>query len=168
MILKAIQADLAVLAGAQSPAVPQPAPVAEGQTPVAPRPPVLEANHAQVGYDLDVTLTPASIVAGARALDCHGFALEAITGVDWLSEGQLEVVYDFVYWLESCRVVLRVRVDRITPELPTISSIFTGADWHERETHDFFGIRFSGLDNLVPFLLPEDATFHPLRKDYNP
>jgi NADH-quinone oxidoreductase subunit C len=63
-------------------------------------------------------------------------------------------------------VAFRTRVPREDPEVPTISSVFPGANWHERETHDFFGIRFAGHANLTPFLLPEDATYHPLRKDF--
>ena len=55
---------------------------------------------------------------------------------------------------------------RDNPEIATILKVFPGANWHERETHDFFGIRFLGHPNLTPFLLPEDATYHPLRKDF--
>ncbi len=78
----------------------------------------------------------------------------------------MEVVYDFSHYQENCRVVVRTRVPRDNPELPTISSIFQGANWHERETHDFFGIRFLGHPDLTPLLLPEDADFHPLLKDF--
>lgn len=117
---------------------------------------------------MDVHLRTETVVPAADVMARHGFAIESVTGVDWMAEGQMEVVYDFVHFRDPCRVVLRVRVDRAAPEVPTISGVFPGADWHERETHDFFGIRFAGLANLVPFLLPEDATFHPLRKDYTP
>jgi len=78
----------------------------------------------------------------------------------------LEVVYDFNHFAELCRVVIRSRLDRNNPEIPTISNIYQGANWHERETHDFFGIIFSGHPNLEPLLLPEDADFHPLLKDF--
>jgi len=78
----------------------------------------------------------------------------------------LEVVYDFNHFHRFCRIVVRVRMPRNTPQLPTISDIFPGADWHERETHDFFGIKFIGHPNLAPLLLPEDADFHPLLKDF--
>jgi len=82
-------------------------------------------------------------------------------------EEQMEVVYDYTSTgLELCRVVVRCRIPRATPELPTISGVFAGADWHERETHDFFGIRFQGHRDLSPLLLPEDADFHPLLKDF--
>ena len=78
----------------------------------------------------------------------------------------LEVVYDFSHYEESCRVVMRTRIPRDNPEVPTISSVYQGANWHERETHDFFGIRFLGHPDLTPLLLPEDADFHPLLKDF--
>ncbi|MGV1099991.1 NADH-quinone oxidoreductase subunit C [Thiovibrio sp. JS02] len=80
---------------------------------------------------------------------------------------EMEVVYDFNNFAEFCRVVLRTRVPRGNPEVPTISHIYAGANWHERETHDFFGIKFVGHPYLVPLLLPEDADFHPLKKDFH-
>jgi len=80
---------------------------------------------------------------------------------------EMEVVYDFNHYAEFCRVVVRVRVPRDTPDVPTISHIYPGANWHERETHDFFGINFVGHPYLVPLLLPEDADFHPLKKDFH-
>jgi NADH-quinone oxidoreductase subunit C len=98
----------------------------------------------------------------------RGFALDTITGLDWLAEGQMEVVYDFFHPVHFWRAAVRTRVPRAQPELPTLSQVFPGAAWHERETHDFFGIRFVGHPNLTPLLLPEDAQFHPLRKDFAP
>ena len=51
-------------------------------------------------------------------------------------------------------------------EVPSISNIYHGADWHERETRDFYGVVFSGHPNLKPLLLDEeDADFHPLLKE---
>lgn len=80
---------------------------------------------------------------------------------------QMEVVTDyFNHAPVLCRVVVRARVPRANPEIPSISGVFAGADWHERETHDFFGIKFLGHPNLAPLLLPEDADFHPLLKDF--
>lgn len=85
-----------------------------------------------------------------------------------LAEDALEAVYDFNHYESLCRVTIRTRVVRSKPEIPTISQIYPGANWHERETHDFFGITFVGHPYLVPLLLPEDADFHPLLKDFRP
>ncbi len=80
---------------------------------------------------------------------------------------KLEVVYDYNRTDgELCRIVVRCRLDRNAPEVPTISTVSPGANWHERETHDFFGIVFTGHPDLSPLLLPEDADFHPLLKDF--
>lgn len=80
---------------------------------------------------------------------------------------QLEVVYDFNRTDgELCRVVVRCRLERSNPEIPTICQLIPGANWHERETHDFFGIKFLGHPDLSPLLLAEDADFHPLLKDF--
>ena len=148
------------------------------------------------GYHLELALTPQKLADAVAVLDREGFFIEALTGVDWpvpkvlpkaadaggepgeaqsaepleavapLAEDEMEVVYDFNHYSELCRVALRVRVPRDKPGLPSISAIYPGADWHERETHEFFGIVFEGHPDLKPLLLPEDADFHPLRKDF--
>jgi NADH-quinone oxidoreductase subunit C len=135
---------------------------AEPPPPPGPR----ETDYKAKGYHLDVDLVPEKVVAAAEILNRENFFIETITGVDWIDEQQLEVVYDFNHFDELCRVVVRTRLDRNNPEVPTISHIYQGANWHERETHDFFGIIFTGHPNLEPLLLPEDADFHPLLKDF--
>ncbi len=130
--------------------------------------PVRRTDHSQKGCDLDVIVSPLQVAAAAEILDREGFGLDAVTGVDWLAQGEMEVVYDYFHPVAPLRVTIRARVPRAEPELPTISAVFPGANWHERETHDFFGIRFLGHPNLTPLLLPEDADYHPLRKDYKP
>ena len=125
-----------------------------------------ETDYKTKGYHLDVDLPPEKIVAAVEILNQENFFIESITGVDWIEEQQLEAVYDFNHFDELCRVVIRTRTDRNNPAIPTISHIYQGANWHERETHDFFGIKFIGHPNLEPLLLPEDADFHPLLKDF--
>jgi NADH-quinone oxidoreductase subunit C len=127
---------------------------------------VTETQHAAKGYDLDVTVPPECVPAAARIMDEAAFMLEAITGVDWMAEQQFEVVYDYTGLTSGARVTVRARIPRATPEIPSIASIHPGANWHEREAHDFFGIVFAGHPNLSILLLPEDADFHPLRKDF--
>jgi len=134
----------------------------------APRlPGVIEQDYQEKGFHLDALVIPEQLVLTAEILFELGFFLEAITGVDWIKEDQLEVVYDFSrYDFDLCRVAVRVRVSRTDPHLPTITPVYTGANWHERETHDFFGVIFDGHPHLIPLLLPEDADFHPLLKDF--
>jgi len=141
---------------------------AEAEAAAEPPPPPgpKETDYKAKGYHLDVDLPPEKVVAAAEILSRGNFFIEAITGVDWIDEQQLEVVYDYNHFDELCRVVVRSRLDRSNPEIPTISHIYQGANWHERETHDFFGIKFIGHPNLEPLLLPEDADFHPLLKDF--
>ena len=125
-----------------------------------------ETDYQAKGYHLDVELDPDKVVAAVEILNRENFFIESITGVDWIDDQQLEAVYDFNHFDELCRVVIRTRTDRNNPAIPTISHIYQGANWHERETHDFFGIKFTGHPNLEPLLLPEDADFHPLLKDF--
>lgn len=210
---------------------------------------VRHTDYAAKGYDLDVSLSPETLVPAVNVMDAAGYFLESITGVDWLGEqaalrkaaeaaeaaaakaraeaqakqaeeaaagasgsetapvaakpapepvtkpaaesaprpaeksapapaaahphdaaplpeDAIEVVYDFNRFESRHRVVLRVRTPRSQPQVPTILNTYPIAHWHEREAHDFFGIVFTGHPYLVPLLLPKDADFHPLLKDY--
>ena len=155
--------SLQELAGRCAECFPPPAAPASGE---APPPPVQLMEYAKRGFHLDLSIEPGQVVQAARLLDEEGFAIDTITGVDWIKAGQFEVVYDYFHPLQAWRVAVRARIGRETPEIPTISTVFPGANWHERETHDFFGIHFAGHPNLEPLLLPEDADYHPLRKDF--
>ncbi|PIE64455.1 MAG: NADH-quinone oxidoreductase subunit C [Desulfobacterales bacterium] len=128
---------------------------------------IIERDYQTSGFHLDIQCTHDQLVEINRRLFDLDYFLETITGIDWIRENQLEAVYDYSrYDFDLCRVVVRVRVDRDKPHLPTITPIYTGAAWHEREAHDFFGIIFDDHPNLIPLLLPEDADFHPLLKDF--
>jgi len=159
-------------AAAPSPQGPTPSQPALPSAPVPSNPlahldlPFHGVDYSAKGYHVEATVAPGQVVAVAEQLDKEGLSLDTITGVDWMAEGQMEVVYDYFHPAKALRVVVRTRIPRDNPELATIQKVFPGANWHERETHDFFGIRFLGHPNLTPFLLPEDATYHPLRKDF--
>lgn len=128
---------------------------------------LFDCNYAKQGYHLDVRVAPDQLLSAVGTLFDHGFFIESITGVDWIKEGQIEAAYDFSrYDFDLCRVVVRARTPRANPVLPTITGIYSGASWHEREAHDFFGIVFEGHPHLIPLLLPEDADYHPLLKDF--
>jgi NADH-quinone oxidoreductase subunit C len=150
-------------------AEPSPAATEEGEEPeeAVRLPGIIDQNYDKKGFHLDALVEPEQLVRAAEILFDLGFFIESITGVDWIKEDQLETVYDFSrYDFDLCRVVIRVIIPRTDPHLPTITGVYTGANWHERETHDFFGIVFDGHPHLIPLLLPEDADFHPLLKDF--
>ncbi|SCZ17103.1 NADH:ubiquinone oxidoreductase subunit (chain C) [Streptomyces sp. 136MFCol5.1] len=64
------------------------------------------------------------------------------------------------------RLLIRTTVPHDAAVLPTAVGVYSGAAWHERETHEMFGIGFEGHPHLVPLLLPEGFEGHPLRKDF--
>lgn len=64
------------------------------------------------------------------------------------------------------RLMLRTTVPYDVAVLPTAVDVYAGAAWHERETHEMFGVAFEGHPGLAPLLLPEGFEGHPLRKDF--
>ncbi|MEV6310284.1 NADH-quinone oxidoreductase subunit C [Streptomyces sp. NPDC051840] len=64
------------------------------------------------------------------------------------------------------RLLVRTTVPHDAASLPTAVGVYAGAAWHERETHEMFGIGFEGHPHLAPLLLPENFEGHPLRKDF--
>ncbi len=96
--------------------------------------------------------------------------LETITAVDWLERvPRYDVVYQLLSLESQCYVRLKIQVGQRReqhPEVPTVTGIWPGANWYEREVYDMFGIVFSGHPNLERILMPRDWTTHPLRKDY--
>lgn len=96
-------------------------------------------------------------------------SLSCLTGIDNGPAAQtLEVVYNLYSIPYEAPLCLKVRVSREeNTGIPSVSSVWKTADWHEREAFDLFGIRFSGHPDLRRILLPEDWEGHPLRKDYD-
>ena len=114
------------------------------------------------GLAESVHLSPTDVLDAAKRLYDHGYFIEDLSVVDTL-EGFM-VVYHLDHYQNPGRIALRVLLPHDKAEVPSISEIFSGADWHERECHDFFGVVFTGHPNLVPLLLPEESTIHPLVK----
>ena len=63
-------------------------------------------------------------------------------------------------------LLVRTQIPRGMPSLPTATGVYRGAAWHERETHEMFGIVFQGHPNLTKLLLPDEFEGHPLRKEF--
>jgi len=86
--------------------------------------PVQIVDFAARGVNLDVTVAPDQVVAAAQLLDRHGFSLDTITGVDWLAQGQMEVVYDYMHFTVNLRVAVRTRVPRDQAAVPRSPPFF--------------------------------------------
>jgi NADH-quinone oxidoreductase subunit C len=93
--------------------------------------------------------------------------LSDVTCVDWFpAEPRFEVVYHLLSISKKERVRLKVRLDGASPVVDSVTPVWPGANYSEREVFDLFGIRFAGHPYLVRLLMPEDWEGHPLRKDY--
>ncbi len=88
-----------------------------------------------------------------------------ITGVDYLD--YLEVVYHLASMKHNHSLVVKTKCyDREKPAVPSVTSVWQGADFQERETYDLLGIRFEGHPNMKRLFLWEGFQGHPLRRDY--
>jgi len=93
--------------------------------------------------------------------------LSDITCVDWYpAEPRFEVIYHLLSIPKKERVRLKVRLNSGSPALESLTSVWPGANYFEREVFDLFGVRFTGHPYLRRILMPEDWEGHPLRKDY--
>jgi NADH-quinone oxidoreductase subunit C len=118
---------------------------------------------------VDVPAGDLLAVLGSLKAD-HGFDMLAdVSGVDWSVEAQPR--FTVVYHLFSTTGHDYIRVaadcpDSALPEVPSAAGIWPGADWHEREAFDMFGIRFTGHPDLRRILMWDGYPYHPLRKDF--
>ncbi|MBI4564561.1 MAG: NADH-quinone oxidoreductase subunit C [Planctomycetes bacterium] len=88
-----------------------------------------------------------------------------ISGVDDLKN--LWVVYHLYSVRRNHRAVLKVKLDRENPAVSSVCGVWSGANWHEREAYDMYGIVFEGHPDPRRILLPEDWPGYPMRKDYD-
>ncbi len=131
------------------------------------------ANAIVDGHDrldeLTLFIDPARIVEVCRFLkDQRTFIrLSSVTAVDWVpAEPRFEVVYHLHSLERNERLRLKCRVGGDNPEIDSVTGVWRGANWYEREVFDMFGIRFRNHPNLKRILMPEDWQGYPLRKDY--
>jgi NADH-quinone oxidoreductase subunit C len=118
-----------------------------------------------------VTVAPARYREIARFLrddpDLAFDFFDFLTGVDYRPKGGgFEVVAHLFSTRRLHNVRLKVACDADDPRCPTLSDIWSGANWHERETWELLGIAFDEHPHLVKLLLPQQFEGHPLRKDF--
>jgi NADH-quinone oxidoreductase subunit C len=132
---------------------------------------VVEVDYNQRGFHLEVMLNVDQVYDFAQKMYEKGFYLVFVAGLQVQPEEKegtrtsgLAVIYQFARYDMLCRVKGHVFLPE-NKTVPSICDIYQGANWHERETRDMFGIIFSGHPNLKPLLLAEeDQDYHPLLK----
>ncbi len=120
-------------------------------------------DFGKTGITWGLFLSPDVMVDAARRLFQAGFFLEDISALD--SANGFVAVYHLSAYSGPDRLALYVIIPHNDPQIPSISAVYSGALWHEREAMDFFGIKFIGHPDPKPLLLPEDMTGHPLIKE---
>lgn len=122
-----------------------------------------------------ITIKPQSlpdvgrVLLSDREIGLH--LLSDITCIDWIdhemaAEGRFEVVYNLYSIKNAFRLLLKVRLDGDKPMVASLTSLWAGANWLEREVYDLFGIHFAGHPDLRKILTPDDLEGHPLRRDF--
>jgi NADH-quinone oxidoreductase subunit C len=120
--------------------------------------------------ELTLEIAPAKIVRACQFLkdELKFVRLSTIAGVDrYPGEPRFEVVYH-LHSLERNELLrVKCRLPGANPEIDSVTGVWRGADWYERETFDLFGVRFRNHPDLRRIMMPDDWQGHPLRKDYN-
>ena len=121
--------------------------------------------HARAVVDVPVARwwQAARAALDQGALGCDFF--DWLSAVDELDDGFTVVAH---LWSTRRRhgLLLRARVPKDNPVVETLTDLYPGAAWHERETHEMFGIAFARHPDLRPLLLPPEFEGHPLRKEF--
>ena len=118
--------------------------------------------------ELTLSFVPEAIRSAAAAVQAAGYnAFEDMTAVDWFpSEPRFQLSYHILSHKFKERIRLRVMVSGTEPAVESITPVWPGANYYEREVFDLFGVRFEGHPNLRRIMMPEDWVGYPLRKDY--
>lgn len=93
--------------------------------------------------------------------------LSDIVGTDrYTSNERFEVIYNLLSFKDQARLFLKVWCDEENPELESVTKIWPGANWNEREVFDMYGVRFKNHPDFRRIFLPEDFDYFPLRKEF--
>lgn len=127
--------------------------------------------HAQHGNETAVVARERLAEIGEFLRDDRELAFDMpidCTAVDWYQrrEPRFEVTWHLYSLTKKHRVRLKVRLSEEDPTVASLTPVWRGMNWHEREAYDMYGIRFAGHPNLKRILMYEEFVGHPLRKDY--
>jgi NADH-quinone oxidoreductase subunit C len=118
--------------------------------------------------ELTLTIAPEGIRAACSAVQAAGYNFfEDMTAVDWFpASPRFQLSYHVLSHAFKERIRLRVLLDESDLSVDSITPVWPGANFFEREVFDLFGIHFAGHPGLRRIMMPDDWQGHPLRKDY--
>jgi NADH-quinone oxidoreductase subunit C len=116
---------------------------------------------------LEIATGKIASICGFLKYDQTFVRLSTVTAIDrYPAEPRFEVVYHLHSIEHNERVRLKCRVRGEDSVIESVTGVWRGANWYEREVFDLFGIRFLGHPDLRRIMMPDDWEGHPLRKDY--
>jgi NADH-quinone oxidoreductase subunit C len=115
-----------------------------------------------------LVVDPAQIKPVMTQLQAKGYRfLISVHGVDYYPhEPRLGVLYELLDMARVQRISVKARVSTEAPNLDSVVDVFPGAEFHEREVYDMFGVLFAGHPDLRRILMPEDYEGYPQRRDF--
>jgi NADH-quinone oxidoreductase subunit C len=125
---------------------------------------ISESDYAAKGYHLDVRLQKGGVRRVAQIMLDRRFILETVTAVDFIDSFELVYLYS-TYYQQQVRLLVRIRIAKDAQPY-SVSAIYPGAIWLEREVYDFFGIRFQEHPDLKRIINPDEADYFPLLKNF--
>jgi NADH-quinone oxidoreductase subunit C/D len=129
--------------------------------------PEMLIHDERAGYEGYIIKAEYLLTFMQRIRDDFGYDyLSSITGVDYLPEGKMEVVYHIRKSTGGSPLVVKAQIERDNPVISSIVPIYPGAEFQEREAWDLLGIKFEGHPDLRRILMWEGFSGHPLRKDW--
>lgn len=118
--------------------------------------------------ELTLTIATEKIREACSAVQAAGYNFfEDMTAIDWFpSSPRFQLSYHILSHKLLDRIRLRVMLDESEPSVDSITPVWPGANFFEREVFDLFGIRFAGHPDLRRIMMPDDWKGYPMRKDY--
>jgi NADH-quinone oxidoreductase subunit C len=128
---------------------------------------IIGGKHDRGEWTLEIAPAKIVSVCGFLKYDEKFVRLSSVTAVDrYPAEPRFEVTYHLCSIERKQWLRLKCRISGRDPEIESVTSVWRGANWYEREVFDLFGIRFRNHPNLRRIMMPDDWEGHPLRKDY--
>lgn len=132
-------------------------------------PDVVEALKTRFGgepFSEGVSVAPAALSETLRALrDAHGYRYYVCAAAIDRADG-IEIVHGVRNVDTRDTLFVKIKIAKDALEAPSQALVYAGAEWHEREIFDLFGVSFTGHPDLRRILMPDDYEGHPLRKEF--